>query len=556
VKDRGSAQLQEAQAAVAAGRWSAAAESFRALLDRDENADALFGLGVALFWLGETKSALRHWERAYVAYRRRGDPAQAVFAAVYLCLAYRMSLGNASAARGWLGRVARLVTDHELSELDGWVLLCRADIASDIGHPRAAEGWAREAGNLARAAGDRDLELCALSELGGAIVEQGRMEEGTALLDEAMAGAFAGEARDFDAVVLISCRTIAACSRGGDLRRATQWIRAADDFYRRYGSPHLYTTCRTHYGGILFATGNWEQAEQELNAALRIGEAAEPALHAEALAKLAEMRVAQGRLEEASRLMVGYEDHPAAAYAIALIQLTGGQAAVASTILRRRLREVDEECLEAAALQDLLAEAEIALGASAKTARRASELSRLPSSATSQVILARRERALGRALLAGSDGGKAIEHLERAAVTFARNEMPVEAGRTRLLLAAALATTERETAIAEARSAFAAFERVGAVRDADAAAAVLRSLGARAVRTGPKGIGMLTKRELEVLALLGEGLSNPEIGKRLFITRKTVEHHVANVLAKVGLSGRGEAAAFAVRHLEQERARK
>lgn len=61
-------------------------------------------------------------------------------------------------------------------------------------------------------------------------------------------------------------------------------MRVADEFHRRYGSPHLYTTCRTQYGGILLATGRWEQAEEELQAALRIGRAAEPALHCEALA--------------------------------------------------------------------------------------------------------------------------------------------------------------------------------------------------------------------------------------------------------------------------------
>lgn len=57
----------------------------------------------------------------------------------------------------------------------------------------------------------------------------------------------------------------------------------------------------------------------------------------------------------------------------------------------------------------------------------------------------------------------------------------------------------------------------------------------------------LSKREFEVLALIAEGRSNPEIGRQLFITRKTVAVHVSNILTKLGVSGRVEAAAAAIR---------
>ena len=114
-------------------------------------------------------------------------------------------------------------------------------------------------------------------------------------------------------------------------------------------------------------------------------------------------------------------------------------------------------------------------------------------------------------------------------------------------------SAEREVAIAEARAALGGFERLGAAGDADSAAAFLRSLGVKAARAGPRGIGVLTKRESEVLRLLGEGLSNREMAERMFITRKTVENHVASVLSKLELRGRGEAAAYAVRNLELRR---
>jgi DNA-binding CsgD family transcriptional regulator len=528
-----------------------AAEAFRRVLARDEHPDALFGVGVASFWLGETEEALRHWERAYVAYRRRSDPANAVIAAVYLCLAYQMSMGNAAAATGWLGRATRLVDQYRIDAARGWVLLCRAHIAVDTGRPKEAEGLARGAYELASASADLDLELCALSELGAALVEQGRFVEGAELLDEAMAGALAGEGRDRDAVVLVACRSIGACSRSGDVRRATQWVHAADGFYRRYGSPHLYTTCRTRYGAILFAVGRWEQAELELKGALRIGRAAEPALHAEALASLAELRLAQGRLEEASRLLEGYESHSATAHAVAALHLARGAPVVAISVLRRTLRDIDPECLESGALIELLAEAELAHGEAAAAVERGRRLADLGRKLACDPLLARGERALGNALSACDDQTAAIDHLEASLAVFQSLAMPLEIGRTRHLLATALAKTDRETAIPEAQAAFAAFDKLGAARDADAAAAFLRSQGVKVARRGARAIGQLSRRELEVLSLLGEGRSNAEIAESLFITRKTAEHHVASVLSKLGLSSRGEAAAYAVRHLER-----
>ena len=106
------------------------------------------------------------------------------------------------------------------------------------------------------------------------------------------------------------------------------------------------------------------------------------------------------------------------------------------------------------------------------------------------------------------------------------------------------ASDRPEVAVAEARAALDAFEGLEAARDADAAAALVRELGGPA-RTGPRRRTTLTRREAEVLDLVALGLSNPEIGVRLYISRKTAEHHVSQILGKLGLRNRAEAAAYA-----------
>src|SRR5688500_4443349 len=70
----------------------------------------------------------------------------------------------------------------------------------------------------------------------------------------------------------------------------------------------------------------------------------------------------RARTEEAARLLAGYEDHPAAAHVLAALHLARGENATATSILHRRLRELDQASLRGAALLELLAEAEIAQG--------------------------------------------------------------------------------------------------------------------------------------------------------------------------------------------------
>jgi len=145
----------------------------------------------------------------------------------------------------------------------------------------------------------------------------------------------------------------------------------------------------------------------------------------------------------------------------------------------------------------------------------------------------------------------AADHLERAIELFTRARIRLGAARAHLVLARSLAAQEKERAVEEARQALGSFERLGATRDADEAAGFLRELGVGG-RTGPKLLAELSKREVEVLRLLGEGLTNAEIAARLYISTKTVATHVGNIFAKFQLRNRTEAAAYAQRYLAED----
>ena len=164
--------------------------------------------------------------------------------------------------------------------------------------------------------------------------------------------------------------------------------------------------------------------------------------------------------------------------------------------------------------------------------------------------------ALARGRVAAATGDPAAAEILGAAITaFAAHHLALDAARARFELARAVERTQPDVAVGEARTALAEFERLGAPRAADAAAAFLRQRGV-AGRTGPKGFELLSRREREVLALLGQGLTNAEIAARLFISTKTAGNHVSNVLSKLNLRSRTEAAAFAVRHADEDPAGK
>ena len=455
-------------------------------------------------------------------------------------------MGEWAVESGWLARARTILEEAgEDGPERGWVLMIRTFSEPDA---QAREALLREAIAVGRRFGDPDVEFEGLSLLGGLFLLTDRVEEGLVLFDEALAATCAGELRELATVDSILCLFFWACELVNDVPRADQWMRAATHLMQRRNVAAAF--CRAHYGGILTAAGRWSEAETELVQAAH-SDLGMPRRRGAALIRLAELRIRQGRVEEAAQLLDGLRQHPDAVGALATLHLARGETALARNLLERATARPDDqvpavgEMTMVGPLLALLVDVLLEQGNLEDATRGGRAPGPDGRRATGPYLRAAAAFAKGRICLA-SGQGDAATHLHDALEGFARAQLPMELARTRLELARALSEPMPEVAVAEAAAALEEFERLEAARQADAAGALLRSLGAP-IRTGPKGIGALTRREAEVLELIGAGLSNPEIADRLYITRKTVETHVGNLLAKLGLRNRAEAAAYATR---------
>ena len=397
----------------------------------------------------------------------------------------------------------------------------------------------REARDLGRRFGDSALEIEALGWLGLQTAVAGDVDGGLRLLDEALTAVVSGEVADLYVVEGTFCGLFWACERFHDVARAEQWVAAAESLQRR----HLLGVagfCRAHYGGILTTAGRWAEAERQLSDAARLFERGYAALKASVDVRLAELRVLQGRLEEAQELLDAVAEHPDAARPRALLHLAQARPAVAREVLERRLDDPDLDDDVAAPLLGLLVDVQLAQNDVESAARSVGRLESLAGKRPSvPFVVASAALARGRVCLARHDS-EAAACFRHALGIFGRAQAPVQVAHVRLELARALAAQNPDVAAAEATAALDAYRRLGAHRHADAAAALLRRLGVP-TRPGARGSD-LTERERQVLALVAAGLSNGEIADRLYLSRKTVEHHVSRVFTKLGVRNRTEAA--------------
>ncbi|HKN95240.1 MAG TPA: LuxR C-terminal-related transcriptional regulator [Thermoleophilaceae bacterium] len=533
-----------AQAGTALGQraWNEAQELYeRAILLR-ESPEALEGLAVAAWWQDDFDTAIAARERAYVLRREEGRAVEAARLAGFLAWDYGALRGANAVANGWLQRARRLLEGVEPSAEQAWLPLIEASFHLDT-DPATVLRLSREAAEEARKYGGLDIEMTARTLQGLALVSLGHVEEGTRLLDEGTAAATAGELYDPIAIGSCCCNMIIACERSRDFDRAGQWCEQLAAFCERTGQRPLLALCRAHHGTVLMMRGEWPEAERNLAWAADELSELRPPLAGYARARLAQLRIRQGRMRPARELLDRAGTHVLAPLVRAELALAQDDPPAAVDHAERYLRGLGEaQPIESAAGNEVLVAALIGVRDIAAAREAHTRLAATAEAVGTGSLRAAERCAAGRIALADGDADSARPALEDAVDLHDRSIAPFEAAQARLELAGALATDRGDAALEQALAARAAFEELGAQRAARAADKVVARLGGRSGSAGRAG---LTRRELEVLALLAQGLSNRQIAEQLVVSEHTVHRHVANIYVRLGVSSRAAAVALA-----------
>ncbi len=501
-------------------------------------------LARAAYMLGRDEDYVGGLERAHHAYRDSGEPLPAVRCAFWIGhnLLFR---GDAVQASGWFGRAERLLeaVDEDCVER-GYLLIPVWLRQMASGDSAAGHATAARAAEIGECFGDADLVWLARDEQGRALVHEGRVEEGLRLVDEVLVAAMAGELSPI-VTGIVYCNTIAFCQDAYELRHAREWTEALTHWCERQPEMVAHNgLCLVHRAEIMQLQGAWAGALAEARRAaerfthgllneLACGKAfyREGELHR----LRGELEPAEAAYRKASRC--GCEPQPG----LSLLRLGQGQADAAAAGIRRAVGETTRP-LNRAALLPAYVEIMLAVGEHERARAACDELDAIARRQASDALRAMSAQARGALLLAEGDAGEALILLRRASELWRKLGMPYETARTRALVGAACEALGDVDAMAlETEAARELFTELGAAPD-------LTRLAARVPNGTRVSAHGLTGREREVLRLVAAGRSNREIAEALVISEHTVARHLQNIFAKLGVSSRTAASAFAHEH--------
>jgi DNA-binding CsgD family transcriptional regulator len=533
----GSVFLDRGRAHCAAQEWS---DAYRALSRADREAPLAAAdlelLATSAWVTGRDDALLRALERAHQAHRDTGEHRPAARCAFWL--GFRLLLrGETGHATGWFRRAQRLVAGEaaECAE-HGYLLIPAVEQQIAAGEREVAYASAARAAEIGERCGDWDLVACARHQQGRIRIEEGRVEEGLALLDEVMVAATAGELSP-PVTGLVYCSVIQACQAVYALGRAREWTAAL----ARWCEPDMdaFTgICRVHRAEVLQLHGDWQGASEEARRAQARCEGTSTRTAAAAFYQQAELHRLRGELgaaEQAYRSASrgGFDPQQG----LALLRMAEGNVVAAAAAIGRALGATTGRLGRARLLPGCV---EIMLVAGDRQAAEEAcrELEATAETFDTDALRAMAAHARGAMELAGGAPDAALCTLRRAFDLWRAAEAPYPAARARALAGLACRSLgDAEGATLELEAAAAVYQRLGAAPDL-----------ARIASSPAHDAHGLSRRELEVLRLVAAGDTNKAIAATLFLSERTVERHLSNIFTKLDLPTRAAATAWACRH--------
>jgi DNA-binding NarL/FixJ family response regulator len=336
-----------------------------------------------------------------------------------------------------------------------------------------------------------------------------------------------------------------------DLQRATEWTDAltawCDD------QPDLVPyrgQCLVHRSQLQQAAGRWPDAiTSAVGACRRLTDPPHPALGL-AYYQEAELHRLVGAFDEAENeyrhaSRNGFHPMPG----LALLQLARGAPATAAASIRRALQEVGTPS-QRPALLSAAVDIFRAAGALPDARAVADELTTIATASSSEALRALAAQAAGAVLVAEGDPAAGLVELRAAATRWQSLRMPYEAARSAVLLGLACAALgDRTSAALEFDNAADALTELGAVPDLQRLTALASGLvDSSDLPAAARGSRALSTRELDVLAQVAAGKTNRQIAEQLLISQHTVGRHLENIFAKLGVTNRAAATAYAYEH--------
>ena len=493
--------------------------------------------------VGRMDDYLAILERAHRLYLDAGEGLRAARCAgwIGMTLAIRGEIGP---ARGWFGRAQRLVEREGRDSVEqGYLLLPVAFQHEAAGDYEAAYAAAVDAARTGERFGDADLSTIALHVQGLARIKQARVEEGLALLDEAMVAVTAGEVSPV-VTGIVYCGVIAGCEAAFEPRRAHEWTDALSRWIEEQPQMVAFTgRCLAHRAGMMQLRGAWRDALEEAQLARKRSEQAmNRAATGQALYQQGELHRLRGDFaaaEAAYRDANGYGREPQPG--LALLRLGQGDAQAAAAAIRRALGEASEP-LQRAGLLPAYAEIMLVVGDVGEARNAGRELEQIAAASERPMLGAIAANVRGAVELAEGDAEAALLSLRRAWQVWQELGAPYEAARTRVLVGLACrALGDDDSAALELEAARDVFGQLGAAPD-------VARVDAHTAPAEPADTHGLSPRELEVLRLVAAGKTNRQIASILVVSEHTVARHVQNIFHKVGVSSRTAAGAFAFEH--------